>query len=127
MEYTENTMIAIDEAMQDDEFTAKLAQAADAAEIKAIFLARGIEIDDVTAEAAFAKMESIARGDELTAEDLELVAGGCKNCYYSCTLAGAALGGLVGGPGGIIIGAAVGSIIGVGVAVRHDIKRWRKR
>ena len=127
MEYTENTMIAIDEAMQDNEFTAKLAQAADAAEIKAVFLARGIEIDDVTAEAAFAKMESIARGDELTAEDLELVAGGCKSCYFNCLIGGAALGALVGGVPGAVIGASVGSIIGVGVAVRHDIKRWRKR
>lgn len=124
MEYTEQLLTQMDEALEDQSFVDELARAADAAGIKASFQARGIEIDDAAAEAAFDKMSRVLGGEELSVEDLELVAGGCRGCVAFCTLAGAALG-AVGGPGGMLVGAAVGFTIGCIVGTRHNRSRRR--
>ena len=122
MEYTEKMMIEIDEALKDEEFVGKLAEAGDIAEFKAIFLTKGIEIDDEIAQAAMAKMEAIRNGAELTAEDLEMVAGGCKKCYLIYTVGGAVVGGFIGGAYGAVVGGCIGSYIGVVKGVKHDLK-----
>lgn len=131
MEYTEKMMEAIDQALTDQAFCDTVAEAESAEAIKALFLEKGIEIDDTIANAAFEKKEKVLAGEELTPEDLELVAGGCKGCFFGYTLGGAAAGGAIGysvaGPagvfGGAVIGGAIGCIIGTGVAVAHDIKK----
>ena len=131
MEYTEKLMEEIDEALKDEAFTEKLAGAEDVETFKSIFAEKGITIDDVIAQSALDKRAAIAaNGGELSEEDLELVAGGCKKCFWNCFVTGAVIGGAVGGlagglpgaVGGAVIGASCGTIIGVAVAIRHDTK-----
>ena len=77
MEYTDNYFKSIDEAMEDEAFVGKLAKAESKEQIQALFLQeKGITLEDEAAQAAFDKAENIRNGGELTAEDLENVAGG---------------------------------------------------
>ena len=78
MEYTETYFKSIDEAMEDEAFVTKLAAAESKEQIKELFQQeKGITLEDEAAQAAFDKAENIRNGGELTAEDLENVAGGC--------------------------------------------------
>ena len=109
--YTEEFLNSIDEAMEDKDFVAKLKDAQNADEIKTAFLGKGIEIDDVVASSAFEKLDYLRNGGELTAEEMEMVAGGKKTSFkgWCFTTAGAVIGGIVGGPAGVVAGAAIGT------------------
>lgn len=122
MEYTENMMIAIDEALKDGDFCNKLAETTRAAEIKALFLEKGIEVDDELANAAFKQKERVLAGEELSEEELELVAGGCRKCWAAWAGAGA-LAGIAGGPIGVAAGFCAGSAAGINYGIKHDLGR----
>lgn len=76
MEYTENYLKSIDEALADEAFMEKLAGAESKEAFKELFRKeKGIEIEDENVQAVFDKLESIKNG-ELSVEDLEDAAGG---------------------------------------------------
>lgn len=128
MEYSEELMQAIDEALQDKDFVLKLAEAKDTDQFKAFFQERGIEIDDTIAQGAFDKLAQIeANGGELSEDDLTQVAGGCKKCYFGYTAGGAAVGLLVGGPLGAVVGGCIGSYIGIARGIAHDTGKSKKK
>ena len=80
MEYTEKYLNSIDEALADEAFMEKLAGAESKEAFKELFRKeKGIEIEDENVQAVFDKLESIKNG-ELSVEDLEDAAGGCRVC-----------------------------------------------
>lgn len=104
----------IEEALADPEFGSKAAKIRDVEAFKALFAERGIELSDEVAQGAIDKMVSIENGEELSAEDLDLVAGGGLGkklsghaLIWGCTAAGAALG----GPGGAVVGGVFGTYL----------------
>ena len=77
MNNIENLASAIDEAMTDEQFLEKLRSAGSKEEIVKLFAdEKAIALDDGIAQEAFDKLESLRNGEELTAEELEYVAGG---------------------------------------------------
>ena len=83
MEITEQYIEKFEEAMDDEDFAKKVANAESEEEIKELFLTeKGIEMVDEVVQAAFARMKEIENGAELTEEEMEAVAGG--KCYYKC-------------------------------------------
>ena len=124
MEYTDNYFKSIDEAMEDEAFVGKLAKAESKEQIQALFLQeKGITLEDEAAQAAFDKAENIRNGGELTAEDLENVAGGCWRCAYvrSGAINGARIGTQLWGKG---FGTMYGAIIGAQIA-RNILRMFR--
>ncbi len=115
MNYTEEKLNRINDAIEDEAFAAKVKNAQNANEIKALFLERGIEVDDEFARGAYEKMEDLKNGGELTAEELEMVSGGKKksgfNWWLHCVFGAVVGGAAAGGPGGAVAGAIVGTII----------------
>ena len=110
MEYTENYLNSIDEALADEAFVAKLAKAESKEEFQALFQSeKGIEIEDDSAKAAFEKVRNVREGGELSAEDLENVAGGrfaSRSFIRAGANQGAAWGTQLWGPGlGTMLGA----------------------
>lgn len=112
MEYTENYVMSINEALKDETFIEKLAGAENKEQFAEIFRQeKGIELEAEAAQAAFNKIESIKKGEELSAEDLENVAGGFMGGFYQLigAINGAKTGSKMWGPGfGTLLGAAVG-------------------
>lgn len=111
MNYTEEYLNSIDEAMQDEEFAAKLSEIESKEQLQALFAEKNIEIDDVVAQAAFDKVANYRATGELSEDDLEMVAGGKKGrrLLYSVLAAGVTVGcTIVGGPAGFVVGAALG-------------------
>ena len=113
MEYTENYIKSIDEALQDKAFIGKLAKAENKEQFAELFQReKGIELKAEDAKDAFAKVESIKKGEELSAEDLEGVAGGSLMQYLflaSGARTGAQWGTQLWGAGfGTMLGAVVG-------------------
>ena len=116
MEYTEAYLESIDEALADREFMETLTSIQSKEQLQELFLkSKNIKIDDAVAQAAFDKYTKISSGEELSAEDLELVAGGCRNCqYYVATgMMVGALAGCAGGPVGAAVGAIIGGTLGL--------------
>jgi uncharacterized membrane protein len=122
MEYTMQMMEEIDEALKDTDFCNKIAAAENAEAIRSLFLDKGIEVDEALATAAYEKMTDLSSGRELTPEEMDLVAGGCKSCFWGSVAGIGLLGGMVGGVPGAVIGGAVGCIVGCARGVSHDIK-----
>lgn len=113
MEYTEELMSAIEEALQDKDFVSKLTEAQDKEQFKALFLERGIEIDDVLANSAIERLDYLKTGGELTVEELEMVSGGKKTAFkgWLFTMLCASIGGAVAGPPGVVAGALIGTYL----------------
>lgn len=115
MEYTENYFKSIDEAMEDEDFVGKLAKAESKEQIQELFQQeKGIALEADAAQAAFEKAENIRTGGELSAEDLENVAGGCWRCAFirSGARTGAQWGTQLWGRGfGTMYGAVIGARI----------------
>lgn len=119
MNYTEDMVKSIDEAMEDEVFSAKLKEAQSANEIKALFQEKGIEIDDEVAGGTYERLEFFRNGGELTAEEMEMVAGGKTKAVnkpgwvgYALTMGGAVAGAVVlKSPQGVVLGAAIGTAI----------------
>ncbi len=79
MNYTEEYLASLDEAMTDRAFLDKLHDASSKEEIISLFsVEKGITLDDADAQAAIDKLEDLRNGGELSAEDLESVAGGMR-------------------------------------------------
>lgn len=119
MEYTENYLNSIDEALADEAFVEKLAKAESKEQFRTLFLnEKGIELEDEAAQAAFDKIENIKNGGELSAEDLEEVAGG--SLLGSFMQAGAATGASWGTQ---LWGAGFGTLLGgvVGARIARNI------
>lgn len=113
MNYTEEKLSSISEAIEDKAFAAKVKGAHSADEIKTLFLDKGIEVDDEFARGAYEKIAYLENGGKLTEEELELVAGGKKtrfSAWLTCVGASAA-GGAIAGPGGAVAGAIVGTVL----------------
>ena len=113
MNYTEEKLNSIGEAIEDEAFAAKVKSAQSADEIKTLFLEKGIEVDDEFARGAYEKLEFLSNGGELSSEELEMVSGGKKTRFggWCACVGGAAVGGYIGGPGGAIVGAIAGTAI----------------
>lgn len=134
MEYTEEKILAIGKVLEDEGAVEALRSAQDKQEIIRIFSEKGAEIDEVAAQAAFEKINSIREnGGELSEEDLELVSGGAWK-----VLAGMAVGGYTtyklaqagvaaaafGGPIGVGIG--VGCLVMAGLTVAAASSKKKK-
>jgi hypothetical protein len=77
MEYTEQVLNSIDEALADEAFVEKLAKAESKEQFRTLFLnEKGIELEDEDVQEAFDKLEYVRNGGELSAEDLEDASGG---------------------------------------------------
>ena len=117
MEYTENYVKSIDEALQDKAFLEKLDKAENKEQFAELFRKeKGIELTAEDAGAAFDKLVSMKKGEELTAEDLESVAGGSLMQYIFLTngaITGANWGAKMWGPG---FGAMLGWVAGRQIA-----------
>ena len=113
MQYNEEKLKSIGEALEDSAFAEKLRETQCADEIKAAFQEKGIEVDDEFAQSAFEKKEFLKNGGELSAEELEWVAGGKKSPFkaWLATVGGAVVGGALGGPGGAVAGAIAGTAL----------------
>ena len=113
MEYTENYVKSVDEAIKDEAFVEKLSKAESEEQFAKIFRQeKGIEIEAEAAQAAIEKMESIRKGEELSVEDLENVSGGSLMRYLflaNGARTGAKMGADLWGKGfGSMLGAVVG-------------------
>lgn len=119
MEYSEEKVQAIFDAMEDETVAEAIRNAQSKEEIVAIFAGKGIDIDDGAAQSAFDKVKTIRENDgELSIEDLELVAGGINWKKFACGAGIAALGAaaVLALPATAATAAGAG-LIGVGIGI----------
>ncbi len=76
MEWNEKTAAALTAAMDSGVLCEDIAEAADAAAIRSLLAAEGVELSDRAAGSAFAALTRL-RADGLTEEDLRFLSGGC--------------------------------------------------
>ena len=77
MEWTEKEFAALDAALNDGVLVEKIAEAKDAAEIRALLSEKSAPLSDAAARSAFAALERL-RADGLQPEDLQFISGGCR-------------------------------------------------
>lgn len=74
--YNEEYCEKLDKLLTNEDFAAAAVKAASPEELKELFAQNGLETEDEMVQAMFDKLRRIEAGEELSEEDLELVAGG---------------------------------------------------
>ena len=77
--YTQEYLDKLDELIADESFTEAAVKATTTQELKQAFENHGVEAEDEMIQAMFDKLRSMEAGDELSIDDLEMVAGGRIN------------------------------------------------
>lgn len=121
--YNEEYYDKLDAILNDEEFAEAARNAESKEQLQKLFAERGLETEDEMVQAMFDKLVSIRNGEELTEEDLALVAGGgWRRLVYS-----------IGAAGLVVAGAATGNPVvfamGVGAALQltyYGVKKDRE-
>ena len=116
--YTDEYFDKFETLVSDESFAEEAKKAASPEELARLFAEHGLETEDEMVHAMFDKMIRIESGEELTAEELELVAGGKINklrLFCSCAATAA-----------VMLGASTCNPVGfaLGVAAAGKIMVW---
>ena len=111
MEMTPELNAKVEAMFEDEAKVAALMEAGTPEEVKAVYAASGIDLDDENAAALIASRDQVMAMDELPEELLELATGGA---FGGTTIAKiyTGLGGVVGAVSGGIIGFGAGGFLG---------------
>ncbi len=100
-----NMIEKLDVLLDDQDFVDKICTNTDENTLKMMFLEKGVELDDTSVKVIQERLNQYAENGELTEAELELVAGGCKQCF-SVALGAGLLAGFY--SGNFVVGLATG-------------------
>ncbi len=114
--YSDEYVKSIEDALNEEAFAEKVRGAQSKEELTSLFAEKGIETEEEMVDAMFTKMNSISNGEELSEEEMELVAGGKSRFSLRRVVYSLAAGAMV--VGAISTGNPAVIALGVGAALQ---------